>query len=170
MIGDNQVFVDLSRRAWDKGDCDVGYREFDTGAVRDSIKGKGRPELISPIFLDVLSRELAAGAEKYSPRNWEKGMPFSDVVGSLFRHLIAFMLGASEEDHLGHLACNIMFLIDYRQRVKMGRLDKKLADMGPELATVNQPMGGLIEVPLTTPEETKAFLDSAKQQARGQGK
>lgn len=48
-------------------------REFPTGSVRDSIEGKPRPELISPIAEERLALHCAKGAEKYSDRNWEKG-------------------------------------------------------------------------------------------------
>ena len=109
---------------------DSGTREqFDTGAVRDASTGKPNPALISPFFLTVLAGWLTKGASKYSDRNWEQGFPISRIVASLFRHLIAYMLGLQDEDHLAGMACNIMFLVHHREAIKRGLLPQELDDM-----------------------------------------
>ncbi|MCL2744431.1 MAG: DUF5664 domain-containing protein [Planctomycetaceae bacterium] len=70
---------------------DSGKREeFATGAVRDAAEGKSRVDLISPFAMERLGEWLRQGAEKYASRNWEKGIPISRMVASLYRHLLKF--------------------------------------------------------------------------------
>ena len=112
---------------------DSGKREtYATGAERDPSPGKPRPELISPVLIDRIGQCLATGAEKYSPRNWERGIPLSRHVASLLRHLNAWQDGdrcAGGEDHLAALACNVMFLIHTEEMVRRGVLPAELDDM-----------------------------------------
>lgn len=87
--------------------ADSGEREqFDTGSQRDTRKGKGRFDLITPIGLIRLARIYEKGAEKYEDRNWEKGQPVSRYVDSAMRHLVCYILGMRDEDHLGQVAWN----------------------------------------------------------------
>lgn len=60
-------------------------------------------------------RVLMAGAKKYAPWNWTKGMPYSQTYNAAIRHLDAFMGGEdfdpeTGESHLDHAQCCIMFL------------------------------------------------------------
>lgn len=80
--------------------------------------GKPRLELISPIAMEELGKVLAYGAQKYADRNWEKGMAWSRIVGSLLRHLFAYMRGERVDkesgcSHLSHVLCNAHFLVHY---------------------------------------------------------
>lgn len=99
------------------GRIDVGkeltgsIRQFDSGAVRDSNEGKSRPDLISPYFTDRLGYRLAFGAKKYQERNWEKGIPDAAFLESLERHLVAYKMGKTDEDHAAAIAFNIMGII-----------------------------------------------------------
>ncbi len=104
-------------------------RKFKTGAVRDRGEEKPRPALISPFFRERLGRWLMLGANKYSARNWEKGMPISECVESLERHLMFYRQGKTDEDHLVAIPCNAMFIIHYEEMISRGMLPKKLADM-----------------------------------------
>lgn len=109
---------------------DSGTRQqFDTGAVRDTGEDKPRVELISPFALMRLGDWLAAGANKYTARNWEQGMPLSRCVASLFRHLLAYMAGETDEDHLAAIMCNAMFLMHYEAMINRGVLPEELDDM-----------------------------------------
>lgn len=109
---------------------DSGEREeFPTGAVRDTAAGKPRLGLISPFALRRFGAWLTAGAMKYSPRNWERGMPFSRVVDSLERHVQAFKAGEVDEDHLAAVMCNASFLIHYQEMIRTGVLPAELDDM-----------------------------------------
>lgn len=87
---------------------DSGSRQkFTSGAMRDVETGKGRFDLLSPIALWRLAQVFEKGAGKYAPRNWEKGMPISRFCDSAIRHLMQFMMGMDDEDHLGHAMWNI---------------------------------------------------------------
>jgi hypothetical protein len=95
---------------------DSGKREeFDTGAVRDDTTNKGMPNLIKFEMIDRLSKWLELGANKYSPRNWEKGMPISRCFDSLFRHAYKANEGWTDEDHLAAVVCNAMFIMWYEE-------------------------------------------------------
>lgn len=87
-------------------------RVFDSGAVRDSNKGKSRPDLISPYFTERLGNRLAYGIEQgYEANNWKRGMSDEVFLESLERHLIAYKMGKTDEDHAGAIAFNIMGII-----------------------------------------------------------
>ena len=109
---------------------DSGKRqEFKTGAVRDTADDKPRPDLISPHAHLREGVILLEGSKKYTERNWEKGIPASRSVASLWRHLLAYMLGDTSEDHLAMLRCNTGFLLHTEEEVKAGRLPADLLDM-----------------------------------------
>lgn len=86
-------------------------RTFDSGAVREERDGKGRFDLMSPIALFRLARVYEKGGRKYSPRNWEKGMPFSRFVDSAVRHIMQYLLGDRVEDHLAQASWNLNSLM-----------------------------------------------------------
>jgi hypothetical protein len=86
---------------------------------------KPRLELISPFFLKRLGLLLGRNAKpsgQYHERNWEKGIPFSRCIGSTLRHVVAFMEGREDEDHLAAAACNLMFLVHFQEL--QGRANK----------------------------------------------
>lgn len=88
---------------------DSGHRrEFETGAVRDMQEGKGRCDLLPACALLRLSRHYEAGANKYSDRNWEQGIPISVMIDSGMRHLLKYLDGQDDEDHLVAAAWNIL--------------------------------------------------------------
>jgi hypothetical protein len=109
---------------------DSGEREsFSTGAVRDGDRNKIRPDLISP-YADAREGEwMRKGAEKYAERNWEAGMPISRCIASLRRHLISYMMGMTDEDHIAAIRTNSSFIIHYEEMIKRGILPKELDDM-----------------------------------------
>lgn len=102
---------------------------FATGAVRDTIDGKPRLELISPLFLNRLGAWLAEGAKKYADRNWERGIPVDRSMGSLLRHINAHREGLTDEDHMAAAACNVMFIIHTEEMVNRGKLPAELANI-----------------------------------------
>jgi hypothetical protein len=102
---------------------------FATGAVRDTLDGKPRLELISPLFLNRLGAWLAEGAKKYADRNWERGIPADRSMGSLLRHINAHREGLTDEDHMAAAACNVMFIIHTEEMVKRGKLPAELANI-----------------------------------------
>jgi hypothetical protein len=95
---------------------DSGERQqFDTGAVRDTTEGKGRFDLISPEVLFRLARWTQLGAVKYSDRNWEKGIPISRCVDSCMRHLVKYLDGWDDEDHLAAVVWNAMAIMHFEK-------------------------------------------------------
>lgn len=84
-------------------------------AQREPATGKGRPDLISPFALTRLSKWYELGGAKYGDRNWEKGMPYSRYTAAMFRHLIAWMKGQKDEDHLSAIAWNAIAIIHHQE-------------------------------------------------------
>ena len=83
-------------------------REFDTGAVRDMEEGKGRCDLLPACAILRLAKHYENGAKKYEARNWEKGIPISSFIDSGVRHLLKYMDGQTDEDHLVAATWNLM--------------------------------------------------------------
>jgi hypothetical protein len=95
---------------------DSGNREsYEDGAVRDVRSGKGRYDLLSPIFIARLAGVLERGAAKYADRNWEKGIPMSRCADSALRHMFQYLGGARDEDHLAQAAWNLMAMIHFEE-------------------------------------------------------
>jgi hypothetical protein len=81
-------------------------------------KGKERFDLVNADAYKRMVEILTLGAEKYAPRNWEKGMAWTNVIASLKRHLNAIEDGEDYDVetgklHVDHLACNAHFLSAY---------------------------------------------------------
>jgi hypothetical protein len=110
---------------------DGGKRQsFGEGrAVRDTADNKPRPDLISPFADERVGHWLQIGAEKYTERNWEGGMPFTRAVASLRRHLMQYQQGMRDEDHLAAIVCNATFLMHYEEMIERGVLPAELNDM-----------------------------------------
>lgn len=102
---------------------------FPTGAVRDADGEKVHPEYISPFATERLAKVLAEGAKKYGPFNYQKGIPASRILASLHRHLMSYQQCSKDEDHLGHLAANVMFLIHVEECCQRGLLPDTLLDL-----------------------------------------
>lgn len=92
--------------------------------------GKTRIDLMPSELIFAVSDILTFGANKYEPRNWEKGMSWSRVFGSMMRHLWSWWNpfepdtdAESGRSHLWHAATNIAFLIAYEAR-KIGTDDR----------------------------------------------
>ena len=95
---------------------DTGERmEFETGAIREPHKGKGRYDLISTEGLMRLAAWYERGAEKYGDRNWEKGLPVSNCMNSLLRHAIKYLAGWDDEDHLAAIAWNAFAIMEFEK-------------------------------------------------------
>jgi len=84
-------------------------------------QGKTRYDLLPPELLEETAKILTFGADKYGPRNWEKGFDWSRPYAALQRHLWAWWSGEDTdpetgESHLAHAACCVAFLITFEQR------------------------------------------------------
>lgn len=83
-------------------------REFETGAVRDMSEGKGLMVVMPASALLRLSRHYEHGAKKYGRFNWQKGIPVSSFMDSALRHIMKYLDGWDDEDHLSAAAFNIL--------------------------------------------------------------
>ncbi len=109
---------------------DSGERsEFQTGAVRDAMQGKGCPSLLPIEAMRAAAKRFEDGANKYGRNNWQKGIPLSRYVDALYRHLWAFMEGCDKEDHGGAVVWNAMCLIQTKEWIKQGKLPEELNDL-----------------------------------------
>lgn len=93
--------------------------KLDGGGLRLN-EGKLPLELVPPSAIFALGSVLAAGAKKYAPRNWERGMKWSVCYACCLRHLLKWFSGEDKDpetglSHLYHALCNIAFLIEYEQ-------------------------------------------------------
>lgn len=120
-------------------------RQFASGAVRDRGAFKPRPDLISPHANQREGAWLALGAEKYQPRNWEKGIPISECVASLARHLEMYKLGQRDEDHMAAIRTNAGFILHFEEEIKAGRLPVDLDDMPHYPERVTEPVDLTLE-------------------------
>jgi len=115
-------------------------RDWNTGAIREVVSGKGRYDLLPPAAIFALARVFEEGAKKYSERNWEKGMPLSVYIDSGLRHIFKHLEGQRDEKHMAQAAWNIIAYIWTATQIERGLLPETLNDlpnhMGEEKPTV----------------------------------
>jgi hypothetical protein len=104
-------------------------REVGTGAVRDRSAGKGRFDLLPIYGLLAAAQHMEKGADKYSPRNWEQGMPLSWFLDSGFRHIVKLQAGFNDEPHLDAGIWNLLCLREGQERIKRGIWLPELDDL-----------------------------------------
>lgn len=96
---------------------DSGNRtQFSTGAVRDMGEGKGRCDLLPPAALLRIAKHFEVGALKYGDRNWELGIPMHSFIDSGIRHLLKYMDGWTDEDHLCAAAWNLLCALETEEK------------------------------------------------------
>lgn len=88
---------------------------FASGAVRSSDADATRFDLISPFGLRRLAETQAEGARKYGDHNYRKGIPFSNLLNHLERHICLFKMGDTSEDHLAHAAWGLFALMEFQE-------------------------------------------------------
>ena len=89
------------------GTCMCGTNNDEAGktALIVGIKhdaGKLRYDLIPPLPLEEVARVYTLGATKYSDRNWEKGLSYSRLFGSLMRHAWTWWRGEKDDKENKH--------------------------------------------------------------------
>lgn len=125
-------------------------------------EGKNQLELIPPEWIWALGMVLTRGAAKYEERNWEKGMKWSFVFGSMMRHMLKLACGEMYDPetgchHAAHIAWNGLAYMSYHLRGvgtnDMGKERKDLVEQlrllervavgpGPELKAVMEAKAG----------------------------
>jgi hypothetical protein len=92
---------------------------LDEGVKFDA--GKDPWHLVPWDALRAITKVLAFGAKKYSPRNWERGMDWSRLHRATIEHMTSWFMGEKKDpetgySHLWHAGCCILFLIAYELR------------------------------------------------------
>lgn len=85
---------------------------FATGAVRDMHEGKGRMDLLPCTAIIELSKHCEEGAKKYGEHNVDKGVPQHSLIDSGLRHLIKYLRGDKDENHLVAALWNIAWAVE----------------------------------------------------------
>lgn len=78
--------------------------------------GKPKLSLVDSEALTELGEVLTFGAQKYASHNWRKGIPLSQILDALMRHVAAYNRGEdvdpeSGRSHMAHAMCNAMFAL-----------------------------------------------------------
>lgn len=137
-IEDRNTLVDLAAEKQKRINAIVGKyetkdsgsrEEFTTGSRRDTREGKGRYDLLPPYAIQRLAQVYERGAQKYDPRNWEKGQPLTRFLDSALRHTFQVLEGKTDEDHAGQAAWNLLAFIEIQHRINEGILPAELDDM-----------------------------------------
>ena len=96
--------------------------------------GNGRFDLIPFLPHEKLAIHFEAGIKKYGERNWEKGQTLKTYVDSGERHLLKFMNGERDEDHLSASVWNNYAYQWTENEIIEGRLPYALTDnLNPKL-------------------------------------
>ena len=120
---------------------DSGTRqEFQTGAVRDGQKNKGRFDLIPFWPTLAYAAIMEAGAEKYAANNWRKGMPISRYINSAQRHLEKYKCGMRDEPHLWQALWNVACAIHTQIQIYLGFYPQEFNDLYSDFISPDQPV------------------------------
>ena len=87
------------------------FENFGNGAIREDKTGKGRFDLIPWCAVMRIAHHMEESLKVYSPRNWEKGLPMHSMIDSAFRHLVKYVDGWTDEDHLCAAATNLLMAL-----------------------------------------------------------
>lgn len=113
---------------------DSGNRtKFSTGSVRDCKRGVGRMDLLPMTALIELSKHCENGALKYGEHNVDKGIPQHSFCDSAMRHLVKYMRGDTDENHIRAAAWNIMWALEQSvTRLELIDIPFRLEEKGKE--------------------------------------
>jgi len=107
--------------------------KFPTGAVRSTDANKYAYHLISPIGLRRLAETYREGSVKYGDLNCEMGMPISDLLNHVLKHIYDYLGGNRAEDDLAHAAWGLMMAMHSEE--KWPHLNTDLRGPGCELTS-----------------------------------
>ena len=88
-----------------------------------------------------VARIYEAGAVKYDQRNWELGQALGRYLDSGIRHIVCYLRGDRDEDHMAQAAWNFLCYEETRQRISRGLLPPSLDDLpwNPSGARTDEP-------------------------------
>ena len=70
-----------------------------------------RADLIPSRAALAVAKVLKQGADKYGAENWRK-IHVRDHINHAMVHLLAYLAGDAQDDHLDHAACRILFALE----------------------------------------------------------
>lgn len=101
---------------------DSGVREeYASGMRRDTQEGKPDYTLIHIPFLTRIAIHLGKGAIKYGENNWQLANSLSELrrfQKSAFRHLVQWLMGEKDEDHMAAVCFNLMAAEYVKDRIE----------------------------------------------------
>lgn len=96
-----------------------------SNAEKYKLAKKGKPPvvLVDPDFVDGMAHVLDFGNAKHGHMNWQQGVPISEVVSAVKRHIAAIERGEHLDPETGrphtcHAASGLMY-IEWYHRVGM---------------------------------------------------
>jgi hypothetical protein len=113
-------------------------RKFNTGAEKQHSEGKGTPVLFPGDAYIEVCKHFEDGAKHYDARNWEQGIPLSELINSLERHIADEKMADTSERHDRAMAWNAIAYLATKIRIQRGLLPKELDDM-PKYEQVKEP-------------------------------
>ncbi len=139
-----------------------------TGASRSGGKGRGLPSLLPFDALMELAIHFEEGSIVHAPRNWEKGLPLSWYIDSLFRHLTDIMMGKTNESHHRAFAWNAVCFLATWVRIQRGELPAELDDLPHHIASGIVPVEKL--PPMMTACTTKDLWERVMGRMQDEGR
>lgn len=104
-----------------------GYKDYICSAINVFInyafKGNVETALLE------LAVHYEDGANKYSPRNWEKGINLHCYIDSAIRHLLKYYRGDDDERHDRAFLWNLFGCLWTMEEIEDGRLPEELNDL-----------------------------------------
>ena len=125
-------------------------RKFDTGAEKQHAAGKGMPVLFPGDAYLEICKHFEEGGITHGARNWEKGIPLSELMNSLERHIAQEKMGLTDESHDRAIAWNAVVYLATKLRVQAGLLPSELDDLEgvygkSEQEELENPLGFMVE-------------------------
>lgn len=69
-----------------------------------------RFDLIDPLTMFALAEVVSYGAKRYAPWNWRR-IDIPSHLNHALTHIYAYMAGDTQDDHLEHAFCRLMFAL-----------------------------------------------------------
>lgn len=78
-----------------------------------------RCDLLPPRAVLAVASVLRDGAAKYGDGNW-RSIPVGDHLNHALSHVFAWLAGDTQDDHLAHAACRLVFALDLDRIAREG--------------------------------------------------
>lgn len=97
-------------------------KAYEGGSFRDRPPGRGIFHVIPPILIKRLASRYEYGDVKYGKTDaFKDGLPVSDCIDSIYRHLLDYIDGDNREDHLAAIVWNVAAIMYYETTASVRR-------------------------------------------------